>query len=253
MLKFRIIPVLLLKDNKIVKGKQFQNYKTTGIPLTSFRTFSALDSDELAFINIGKGNNSINDLISSLHKVSSECFIPLLAGGGITEISHVHQLFKAGADKVLITTSAFYNRSLLREAVDLYGSQSIVAGIDYYEHDRPFVAINHGQNKIDTITLEQYSCSLESTGVGEIFLNCISRDGMMSGMDNNSPKLLLEHLSIPIISCGGAGHVRHLKEHFNQTNVSAIACSSLFHFADNNPIRIRSFLKNSMIPVRSLK
>ena len=63
-------------------------------------------------------------------------------------------------------------------------------------------------------------------------LNSIDRDGMMSGYDLKLNKQISNNLDIPIISCGGAGNFGHLVELFSKTNVSAAACSSIFHFGD---------------------
>jgi cyclase len=41
MLKKRVIPVLLLCDGRMVKGKQFSNFRDTGDPRTAVRIYSA--------------------------------------------------------------------------------------------------------------------------------------------------------------------------------------------------------------------
>ena len=43
------------------------------------------------------------------------------------------------------------------------------------------------------------------------------------------------------------------KGKFSMYAISDKSGEVLFHFGDNNPIRIRSFLENAEIPVRSLK
>ena len=94
---------------------------------------------------------------------------------------------------------------------------------------------------------------IEDLGVGEIYLNSIDLDGTMKGYDIDIVQKISDKLSIPLIASGGAGNFMHLVELFNKTNVSAVACASLFHFGDNNPIRARSYLKNNDIPMRRLK
>ena len=69
----------------------------------------------------------------------------------------------------------------------------------------------------------------------------------------NTAKEISASLSIPVIICGGAGNFKHLVDVFKNTGVSAAACSSLFHFGDNNPIRARSYLRNHGIPMRVTK
>lgn len=252
MLKKRVIPVLLLDDDKVVKGKQFKDYRVTGLASTSVKTFSASDADEIAFINIGKTDSSIENLIQTISLASRECLVPLLVGGSVQTLDHIHSLFAAGADKVLITSAAYRQPDLIKKAVSIYGSQSVVAGIDYLESYGNLVSIDHGKTplQVDIVT---YSSYLEDLGVGEIFLNSIERDGMMKGLDLELPQLLYHKISLPLIVCGGAGHVKHLRDLFITTNVSAVACSSLFHFGDNNNIRIRSYLRNQGIAMRRLK
>ena len=49
MLKKRIIPVLLLRDGKMVKGKKFRNYRDTGSPKFYVDVYSSQEADEFGF------------------------------------------------------------------------------------------------------------------------------------------------------------------------------------------------------------
>jgi cyclase len=88
---------------------------------------------------------------------------------------------------------------------------------------------------------------------GEILLNCIDRDGSMSGYDLEMAQRVAAAVPVPVIVAGGAGNFMHLAELLRDTDASAAACASLFHFGDNNPIRARSYLRNLNIPMRVLK
>ena len=72
----------------------------------------------------------------------------------------------------------------------------------------------------------------------------------MNGYDIETIDKLSHMLSIPLIGYGGAGNFQHIFDVFKNTEVSALACSSIFHFGDNNPIRLRSYLRNNSIPMR---
>ena len=78
----------------------------------------------------------------------------------------------------------------------------------------------------------------------------IDKDGTMNGYDKELIKIAVENTAIPIIGAGGAGTFDHLKEAFLETDVSALACGSLFNFGDNNPIRAKAFLTNYSIPFK---
>jgi cyclase len=254
MLKKRIIPVLLLTEGRMVKGRQFSAYRETGLPRTTVRIYSAQDADELCFINIDPSPAGFESLVSILNSASEECFMPLTAGGGIQNIEQIQELFKVGADKVLITSHVYRSKQILSLAARQFGSQSLVAGIDYYEtSDGPVVAIDRGKTRVAELDIQSYAFELQAAGAGEIFLNCITRDGMMKGYDLDTASLVANAVTVPVVACGGAANYQDLADVLALTGVSAAACSSVFHFGDNNPIRARSYLRNAGIPMRELK
>ena len=251
MLKKRVIPVLLFQHDRMVKGKQFSDFRDVGKPATSVRIYSAQDADELIFLDITPQSN-FETLISILSESAKECFMPLTVGGGIRSLQQIESLFDNGADKVILTTSMYENPSIVKNAVKIYGSQSIIGGIDYRNDDHTVCYINSGKTRID-LPFDDYVQYIQSLGVGEIFLNSIDGDGMMTGLDVKTSLTAAKNTSLPIVICGGAGNMMHLADVFTNSPVSGIACSSIFHFGDNNPIRVRSYLKNLGIPMRTVK
>jgi cyclase len=253
MLKKRIIPVLLLRDGRMVKGKQFMNFRDTGEPKTAVRIYSAQDADELVLLDINSSPVSRESLVQTLTLASEECFMPLAAGGGINSLEDIRELLLAGADKVVINTSTVTNPELIVKASRYFGNQCIVAGIDYRTISGVSnVWIRNGREKTKFTPIE-HAQKLAAMGVGEILLNCIDRDGMMQGYDLEFSETLASSTNVPVIICGGAGNFMHLAEALQCDNISAAACSSLFHFGDNNPIRARSYLRNLGLPMRNLR
>lgn len=253
MLKKRVIPVLLLRNGRMVKGVQFNNYRDTGNPKTAVRIYSAQDADELVFLDIDASLKSHGTMVEIVREAATECFMPLAAGGGVHSLDDVRELLLAGADKVVVTTSAVTNPGLIREIAERFGAQCVVAGIDYRmdgQGSRVWIRCGTEQTELDPV---QHAISLVELGVGEILLNSIDRDGTMQGYDLEMARKVADSVSVPVIVAGGAGNFMHLAELLRDTCASAAACASLFHFGDNNPIRARSYLKNLGIPGRTLK
>ena len=48
----RIIPSLLIKNNKLVKGVKFKNHRIVGNPATTAKSLGAQQSDELFAVNL---------------------------------------------------------------------------------------------------------------------------------------------------------------------------------------------------------
>jgi cyclase len=253
MLKKRVIPVLLLRDGRMVKGVQFANYRDTGNPRTAVRIYSAQDADELVFLDIQGSLASRKALVEVVRDAAIECFMPLAAGGGIESVDDVRELLAAGADKVVVTTAAFTRQGLVARIADRFGAQCVVAGVDYRVGPEGTRVWIRSGNEATTLDPLEHAVALAAEGAGEILLNCIDRDGTMGGYDLGMARRVAAAVPVPVIVSGGAGNFMHVAELLCSTEASAAACASLFHFGDNTPIRARSYLKNLGIPMRILK
>ena len=253
MLKRRVIPVLLLRDGRMVKGRKFSEYRDTGDPRAAVRIYSAQDADELVFLDIQASLQSRGALIHIVRDAAEECFMPLAAGGGIASLDAIRDLLHAGADKVVINTAAVTDPDFVSRSAETFGAQCIVAGIDYRRGPAgPRVWVRCGAVETDLEPVA-HARRLVDLGAGEILLNSIDRDGTMEGYDLELADEVAQAVTVPVIVCGGAGNFMHLADAFTKTGVSAAACASLFHFGDNNPIRARSYLRNLGVPMRVLK
>tara|TARA_Y100000741_G_C18242587_1_gene554217 strand:- start:1011 stop:1769 length:759 start_codon:yes stop_codon:yes gene_type:complete len=250
MLKPRIIPTLLLRNNRMVKGVNFNNYRDTGDPISASKVYNSQFVDELIFIDIDATTEQRDPDYKILKEVSRECFMPFTFGGGIKNIKQIRNLLKSGADKVIINSSATSNQEFIQEAVKTFGSQCIVIAIDVKNINEKYRVFTHSGRKKYKLLLDEYLDVIEGYNVGEIFINSIDQDGKMNGYDNDLISFVTNRSSLPIIACGGAGNFMHIYESFINTNVSALAMASIFHFSDNNPIRCRSFLKNKGIDLK---
>ncbi len=255
MLKKRIIPVQLLLNNRLVKTKVFDNYIDVGNPIKSSKIYSDADADELVFLNIERENSTIEPLLKVLEEVSKVCFMPLALGGGVKTIDDMKCLFRNGADKVVVNSSVYKNYSLIKEASSLFGKQSIVVSIDTKKNlsNSKYDLYSACGTKKENINLKEHINFCEENGAGEILINSIDQDGMMRGYDIDLIKQVAKNCSLPIIACGGAGNFNHMKEAFQKTDISALACGSLFNFGDNNPIRAKSFLQNYNLNFKIVK
>ena len=66
MFRPRLIPVLLLKDNALVKSVKFKNYKYIGDPINAVKIFNHLKADELVLLDIdatSEGRRISSDII----------------------------------------------------------------------------------------------------------------------------------------------------------------------------------------------
>ena len=251
MLKRRIIPIQLLSGKRLLKTQRFTNPRDVGDPVMSSKVYSNQDADELVLLQIDRGSDAMKTLISTVKNIAKECFVPLTVGGGIQSLGDAEILFGAGADKVVVNSSAYANPGLITEISKLAGTQAVVIGIDVCLNHENYTLYSAGATKSESITLSDHINNIVSRGAGEILIQSIDRDGMMKGYDLELLKSVCSTSSIPVIAAGGAGNFNDLYQAF-EVGVDAVACGSLFNFGDNNPLRAKAFLKNHGVPLKTL-
>lgn len=224
----RIIPVLLVDDRDLIKTIKFDKRTYLGDPVNAVKIFNRKRVDELAILDIGVTKNNKKPDFELLKDIASEAFMPLSYGGGISDIAEVRQILAMGYEKVIINTSLINKPELIKEVVELFGSQSIVASIDAIKVDDGYkCAINDGKKIID-ITPVELAKKASELGVGEIIINSIDNDGMMNGYDTLLVKEVVESVNIPVTAIGGAKDINDLKDVLDNGKAHGAAAGSMF-------------------------
>ncbi len=233
MLRKRIIFSLIYNEGFFTQSRNFRLQKVGDLQwLEKNYGFQkiAFSLDELIVVNASRRNKSISDFASMISLLVNDVFIPICAGGGIRTMNDAELLFKKGADKIIMNTALYQNPELIKELVRNYGSQSVVASVDYKTvNGINEVYIADATIKIDK-TLEEYLQYLSLLDIGEIYLNSIDKDGTGFGYDLETIQTVSQKIDKPLIIAGGAGNEKHLIEGLQINEVSAVATANLFNF-----------------------
>ena len=172
MLKKRIIPTLLFKNNKLVKGINFNSWRTVGSVMQSVRIYKMRKVDELILLDISATNLNKKIDLDLINEVANECFMPLTFGGGVKTIEDISNILKSGADKVCINTASINNLKFIKEACKIFGSQAIVISVDYKKSEAIENRFNIDIGGIDydaKFVFETIGYNLEGNEVGAAF------------------------------------------------------------------------------------
>jgi imidazole glycerol-phosphate synthase subunit HisF len=229
MFRPRVIPVLLLKGQGLVKSVRFKDYRYIGDPINAVKLFNDLGADELAFLDILANKEKRSISLDFVRRVGDEANMPFSVGGGIRSIDEIRQILKAGAEKVILNTAAAENPDFIKEAADEFGSSTIVVSIDVkktlFGKESTYIYSGNKATKYDPV---EFAKLAEEKGAGEIIINSIERDGMMDGYDISLIKRVSEAVRIPVVALGGAGIEEHLKMAVIDGYASAVAAGSMF-------------------------
>lgn len=252
MLKTRIIPTMLWKNHGLVKGVGFNSWRRTGTLLPALKVYNTRQVDELILVDITATSEGRPPDFEMISEVSAECFVPFTVGGGVSDIGHVKDLLRAGADKVCINSAAYTNPDLIRTASRRFGSQCIVASIDAKLNPlNGYTCFSHSGTKSTGLDLAEWAKELEKLGAGEILITSIDRDGSMQGYDFEMIRTVTKSVSIPVIASGGAGDYSHFLAAIRDAGASAVAAASIFHFTQQTPLEAKTYLGSHGVLVRN--
>ncbi|PLY10472.1 MAG: imidazole glycerol phosphate synthase subunit HisF [Arcobacter sp.] len=230
MLRTRVIPVLLLKNNGLVKTIKFKKNQYIGDPINAIKIFNEKEVDELIFLDIEATKHNKEPNYEIIKSIASECFMPVCYGGGITTVEQIKKIFQLGIEKVSLNSSILNKTDLLKHAVEAFGSQSIVVSVDVKKNlFGKYCLYNHVRKKIEKVNLNEYLKKIEEMGAGEILLNNVDLDGTQLGYDVELIKYVINDLNVPMIYCGGAKDLSDFKV-AKELKVSGVAAGSMFVF-----------------------
>jgi len=229
LLRTRVIPVLLLLDDGLVKTTKFRSPRYVGDPINAVKIFNEKEVDELILLDIAR-DRAGGMPVKEITDIASEAFMPLGYGGGIRSMNDIYTVFQCGFEKVILNTATFRTPDLVRAASREAGAQSIVACIDVKQNfiGKYQVYIENGTQGtgIHPIT---YAKQMEDLGAGEIIIQSIDRDGTQNGYDADLIASVADAVKVPVVACGGARGIDDFKAAI-RAGASAVAAGSFFVF-----------------------
>lgn len=252
VLKFRVIPIVLVDGPNVVKGANFDNWRRVGTLAPILNVYDRRDVDELLLIDTKASRYRSEFDYRILEQAVKRISAPLSVGGGVTSVESAARLIDCGADKVVIGTAAAKSTSVLERVASRFGSQALISSIDVKEDkDGRYQCVCAGGSETLDLTPVELARRLEAAGAGELLLSSVSRDGTMLGFDHELATEIAGAISIPMIVAGGAGSTSDFVRIAVLDGISAAAAGSIFLFTETTPSEVRSVLSHNGIAVRS--
>lgn len=223
----RVIPTLLLSEDALVKTQQFAAPKYVGDPLNAVRTFNEKFVDELIILDIGATAQGTGPNFGLIADIATECFMPMSYGGGISSMKQAATILASGVEKVVMNTALSRNPNLIEECAREFGSQAVVASLDYRRNLLgKYVLHNRADDNSDPIVMARRA---EALGAGELIVTAVNREGTGKGYDLELIQKVSAAVNIPVIANGGAGSLIDFRRAVD-AGASAVAAGSMFVF-----------------------
>lgn len=248
----RIIPCLDMKGGRVVKGVHFVNLRDAADPVEAAQAYCEGGADEIAFLDITATVEKRRTMFDVLEKVAAVVNVPLAVGGGITSCEDVEQALQSGATCVSISSAAYRDPAMVKEAVQRFGSDRIIVAIDADANascpSSREVYIDGGRTATGKDAVE-FAKQMGGLGVGQILPTSKATDGVRQGYDIELTRAIADATGLPVIASGGAGTLEHFYQAVVEGHAQGLLAASVFHFGILTIRQVKDYLAQRGIPV----
>ena len=257
MLAKRVIACLDVIGRRVVKGVRFREHQDIADAVDLARRYAEEGVDELVLCDIRASIERRTVSAELVAEVARELSIPFCVAGGLRSLADAEKILNSGADKISLNSPALETSDLINQLSRTFGAQAVVIGIDSKEEDDDYTVFQYtGSERTCASTTRltrEWIAEIADRGAGEIVLNCMNKDGVQSGFDQQQLRAVGKECRIPMIASGGSGQPQDFVDVFENTSVSGALGASIFHLQKYTVIEVEEALARHTIPVRKIR
>jgi phosphoribosylformimino-5-aminoimidazole carboxamide ribotide isomerase len=149
--------------------------------------------------------------LERLANISAGVDLPMQFGGGLRSLEDIERVLSLGPQRVVLGTVAVQDPAFVSQAIETFGSERIVVGIDAREG----LVATLGWREMSRVTAVELGREMQQRGVKWVVYTDIHRDGMLSGANVSETAILAMQTGLQVIASGGVSSlddIRALKE-----------------------------------------
>jgi cyclase len=206
----------------------FRDPSYVGDPVNAVRVFNEKEVDELVILDIDASKHGEPPNFELLADIASEAFMPMGYGGGIRSLDDARRIFAIGFEKIVVNSLLFDDPRAVRMIVEEYGSSGVDASIDVVSGKAgAYNVYDHRTGRHLPVPLAGHLAAALSSGVGEVLLAAVDRDGTLKGYDIPLIRQVAGKLNVPLVVSGGAGKESDFRAAI-EAGASAAAAGAMF-------------------------
>jgi phosphoribosylformimino-5-aminoimidazole carboxamide ribotide isomerase len=215
-----ILPAIDLIDGNAVRLKKgAENTKKiySHAPQDVAKEWEASGAQYIHVVNLDGAFGRSGENTAAVENILKAVSILIELGGGIRSYEDAKGWLDLGVSRVIFGTVAVTSPDLIQMAVDDFGPDKVVVGIDARQNK---VAIEGWENQTNYDVLE-FAFSMKEMGVERIVYTDINRDGLLTGPNVENTAHLAKTTKLQVIASGGVSNQEHLQA-LVDTNVPEI-------------------------------
>ncbi|ARS62594.1 1-(5-phosphoribosyl)-5-[(5-phosphoribosylamino)methylideneamino]imidazole-4-carboxamide isomerase [Streptococcus mutans] len=208
----QILPAIDIKNGhavRLVKGDFEQETVVNDNVLDQASIFMEAGIQYIHVVDLDgalEGRAANRDLIAKIKEMTG---LAIEVGGGIRTIEQIEDYLSVGINRVIIGSMAVKHPQFVKEALDKFGSDKIVVGIDA----KNGMVATEGWLETSTVDYISLALEMEKMGVRLLIYTDVDRDGTLTGPNFEHYEKLVAHLtSAKVIASGGIHALSDLQQ-----------------------------------------
>ena len=200
----KIIPAIDLMEGKVVrlyKGNPDKKTVYSDDPLAIAKKWESAGADMIHLVDLdatlGSGSN-----FEILRNIAKSANIPVQVAGGLRNEKIIENALEF-AQRVVIGTLAFNDKTTLGELLTRYGKEKLVISAD---HNNGLIVVNGWQQSTKTSLIDAVNGFVEM-GFSEYLSTSITKDGTLEGPDLKPLQEINEMNTVNLIVSGGISNI----------------------------------------------
>ncbi|MFZ1396383.1 MAG: 1-(5-phosphoribosyl)-5-[(5-phosphoribosylamino)methylideneamino]imidazole-4-carboxamide isomerase [Candidatus Promineifilaceae bacterium] len=215
MSKFTIFPAIDLRNGRIVRLEQGDPEKETVFGTNAVKMaekWVKAGAKWLHVVNLDGAFDEAGAANWAALPAICELDVKVQFGGGIRSLEDIERALKAGAKRVILGTIAIEKPELVSQAVEKFGKNKIVVGIDSLNGR----VKTRGWLKDTAVNPVDLGKEMKERGVKTIIYTDIGRDGLLGGVDVQATVQLSRVTGLQIIASGGVASLEDIHRTYAQ-------------------------------------
>lgn len=205
----KLYPAIDLLNKRCVRLYKGEYSKVTdyGDPVEIAKKWKSMGATFLHLVDLdgAKEGRSVN--LDVVKAIIDNVGIDVELGGGIRTLEKIEEVLSIGVNRVILGSVALKNPSLVKTAIEKFGSERIVVGVD----TKNFKVATNGWIESSDVDALEFAKLLEKNGVKYIIFTDISKDGTLTGINKEQTSVLVNNTNINIIASGGVRSIEDLR------------------------------------------
>jgi len=207
MIIFPATDIIGGKAVRLTRGDYAQMTVYSDDPVAVAKGFREAGAEYLHAVDLEGARDGGTPNFDTVKQLADESGLKVEIGGGIRDMATVDKYIEAGVFRVILGTAALTDRDFLCAAVEKYGNK-IAVGVDLKDG---YVAIK-GWTETSTVSGMDFIAELVKMGVSAIICTDISKDGAMSGTNEELYREIGEKFpNIDLTASGGISNIDIVK------------------------------------------